>query len=52
MPKRRKSSSVERAGVNYIRGLFEGANCIYQEISKDNDVGHDAIVQMVEDEDC
>lgn len=37
-------------GVNYLRTIVEGANCIFHEIHKENDFGNDAIIELVEHE--
>ncbi len=49
--KKKKSSAVERAGVNYVRSVVEQANCIFHEIETRNDFGNDAFLELVDGED-
>jgi hypothetical protein len=48
--KKRKSTATEKMGVNYLRTIVEGANCIFHEFHKENDFGNDAIIELVEHE--
>ncbi|MES2521399.1 MAG: DUF4365 domain-containing protein [Gemmatimonadota bacterium] len=50
-PKKLRSTATERAGIHYVSGVVERANCIFQEIERRNDFGNDAIVELVEGED-
>jgi hypothetical protein len=48
--KKKLSSATERLGVNFVRTVVESANCIFQEIDRQNDFGNDALIQLVEGE--
>jgi len=48
--KRKSTAAVASAGVNFLRTLVEGSNCIFQKIDQENDVGNDAYVEFVQDE--
>ncbi|MDP3283838.1 MAG: DUF4365 domain-containing protein [Desulfobacterales bacterium] len=50
MPKRRKLNAVERDGVNYVRNIVEHANCIFNEIHRENDYGNDGFIELVDGE--
>lgn len=50
LPIRRRSAVIERAGVNYVRAIVEGANCLFHEIAVENDYGNDAFIQIVDGE--
>ena len=50
LPKRPKHSATERDGVNYVRAVVEGANCIFHEIHRENDYGNDAFIELVDGE--
>jgi Domain of unknown function (DUF4365) len=50
--KRKKSKSIARSGVNYVRMVVEECNCIFHEIDLDNDVGNDAYVEFIESEEA
>jgi hypothetical protein len=50
MPIRKITNATERKGVNFIRRLFEDANCVFKEVSKEHDYGHDAFVLIVDGE--
>ena len=50
--KRPRSKATARAGINYVRGVVESNNCIFQEIDLDNDVGNDAYIEFTLDEDA
>ena len=49
-PKRPITAATERAGVNFVRGVVEGANCIFHEIHRENDYGNDAFLELVDGE--
>ncbi|WP_083463217.1 DUF4365 domain-containing protein [Prosthecomicrobium hirschii] len=38
---------TERAGVNYVRDVVEGAGCLLKEINLQHDFGHDATMMLV-----
>lgn len=50
LPKRKKSAATERKGVNYIRSVVEESGSIFQEITRDNDYGNDAFIELVIDQ--
>jgi hypothetical protein len=45
--KRKKTKAVSRAGVNWTKFLVEKNNDIFQEIDLENDVGNDAYIEFV-----
>lgn len=45
--KRKKTKAVSRVGINWIRSLVEKNNDIFQEIDLENDVGNDAYIEFV-----
>jgi hypothetical protein len=50
MPKYLKTNATAKAGINYVRTLIESHNCIFQKIDQENDVGIDALVELVRNE--
>lgn len=50
MPIYRKSAVVSKKGVNYVRGIIEGAGCLFQQIDQENDLGIDAICELVNED--
>ncbi len=50
MPKYLKTNATAKAGINYIRTIVEAHNCIFQKIDQENDVGIDALVELVKNE--
>lgn len=40
---------TERAGVNFVRSVVEGAGCLFKEINLQHDFGHDATIVLVVD---
>ncbi len=50
--KRQQSRATARAGVNYVRDVVEGHNCIFQEIDVENDIGNDAYIELIEREEA
>ena len=40
---------TERAGVNYVRSVVEGAGCLLKEINLQHGFGHDATMMLVVD---
>lgn len=50
LPRRLHTTTVERAGVNCVRGVVEAANSIFHEIAGHNDYGNDAFIQIVDGE--
>jgi hypothetical protein len=45
--KRKKTKATSRVGINWIRSLIEKNNDIFQEIDLENDVGNDAYIEFV-----
>ncbi len=50
MPIRKRTSAIEREGVNYVRTIVEANNSIFKEMAQQHDYGHDAFVLLVEGE--
>ncbi|TCL63321.1 uncharacterized protein DUF4365 [Hydrogenispora ethanolica] len=48
--KRPVTKSTARKGVNYVRSIVDSYNCIFQEIDLENDVGNDAIIEFIKNE--
>lgn len=48
--KRKRSQATSRDGVNFVRGLVERQNSTFQEIDLHNDLGNDAYVEFVVEE--
>lgn len=40
---------TERAGINHVRAVVEGAGCLFKEINLQHDFGHDATILLVVD---
>jgi hypothetical protein len=49
-PQRKRSQATSREGINFVRALIERKNCTFQEIDLQNDLGNDAYVEFVVDE--
>lgn len=50
LPVRKKSNAVERKGISFVRDAVEEANCVFKEIDRASDYGHDAFVLLVDGE--
>jgi hypothetical protein len=50
MPKYLKTNATAKSGINYIRTIVESHNCIFQKIDQENDVGIDALIELVKNE--
>jgi hypothetical protein len=48
--KRKRTQSTSREGINFVRSLVESQNSTFQEIDLNNDLGNDAYVEFVVDE--
>jgi hypothetical protein len=48
--KKKLTTAIARQGVNYVRDVVESANCIFHEVSQQNDFGNDAFIELVENE--
>ena len=44
------TNAICKTGINYVRNIIESKNCIFNEIHQENDVGIDAIVELVKEE--
>ena len=44
------TNATSKTGINYVRNIIESKNCIFNEIHQENDVGIDAIVELVKEE--
>ena len=49
-PIRKKTNATERKGVGFVRDVVESANCVFKEIDRARDYGHDAFVLLVDGE--
>lgn len=45
-----KTNSTSKVGVDYICSIVDHHNCIFQEIDTKNDLGIDAIIEIIKDE--
>lgn len=50
MPKYLTTNATAKSGINYLRTIVEAHNCIFQKIDQENDVGIDALIELVTDE--
>ncbi len=50
LPVRKKSNAVGRKGISFVRDAVEEANCVFKEIDRASDYGHDAFVLLVDGE--
>lgn len=50
--KRKKSKATARTGIKYVRDIVESHNCVFQEIDLENDVGNDAYIEFIQEEDA
>ncbi len=50
--KRKRTKATAREGINFVRSIVERHNCIFQEIDLDNDIGNDAYIEFVQEEDA
>jgi len=48
--KRKRSMATSREGINFVRSLVERGNSTFQEIDAHNDIGNDAYVEFVVEE--
>lgn len=47
---RRRTMATSRVGINLVRTIVERHNCIFQEIALDNDLGNDAYIEFIQEE--
>lgn len=45
--KRKRNQATSREGINFVRALVERHNCIFQEIDLHNDLGNDAYIEFI-----
>jgi hypothetical protein len=50
LPTRKRVNATERKGVSFIRDVVEESNCVFREIDRAQDYGHDAFVLLVDGE--
>lgn len=50
MPKYLNTNATAKAGINYVKTIVEAHNCIFQKIDQENDVGIDALIELVKNE--
>lgn len=50
MPKYASSMVTSKSGINFVRTVVESAGCIFHKIDQENDLGVDAIIELVEGE--
>ncbi len=48
--KRKRSQATAIAGVKFVKDIVEGHNCIFQKIDQENDIGNDAYLEFIQDE--
>ncbi len=46
----KKTNSTSKSGVDFIQTIVNSHNCIFQEIDTKNDLGIDAIIEIIKDE--
>ena len=50
LPVRKASNTAERRGIAFVRNAVEDANCVFKEIDRASDYGHDAFILLVDGE--
>jgi hypothetical protein len=50
MVKFKRTAVTSKTGVNFVRGIVEGAGCLFNKIEQENDVGIDALIELARDE--
>ncbi len=50
MVKYKRTSITAKIGVNFVRSLVEEAGCLFHKIEQENDLGIDALIELVKDE--
>jgi hypothetical protein len=48
--KRKLSKSISTTGVKFARDVVNCHNCIFQEVALENDIGNDAYIEFIQDE--
>jgi len=49
MPKYSKTMVTSKLGINFVKTVIESAGCIFHRIDQENDLGIDAIIELVKD---
>lgn len=49
MPRYPHSAVTAKQGINFVRTIIEGAGCLFHKIEQENDLGIDAIVELLQD---
>lgn len=44
------TKAIARKGINFVRDIVENANSIFNEIRQENDIGIDALIEIIENE--
>ncbi len=50
MPTYKKTNITSKTGVNFIRSAVEGAGSLFHKIEMENDLGIDALIELIRDE--
>ena len=50
MVKYKATSITAKKGVNFVRSLVEDAGCLFHKIEQENDLGIDALIEIVNEE--
>lgn len=45
--KRKRTKTIERLGINYVRNVVESCNSTFKEIDLSNDIGNDAYIEFI-----
>jgi hypothetical protein len=48
--KNKKTNTTAKKGVNFVRTIVEDSECFFHKIEQENDLGIDAIVEFIKDE--
>src|SRR3989339_2036145 len=49
MPKYSDTIVTSKLGINFVKTVIESAGCIFHRIDQENDLGIDAIIELVKD---
>src|SRR5574341_383128 len=50
MVKYKRTNLTAKTGVNFVRSLVEGEGCLFHKIEQESDLGIDALIELVRDE--
>lgn len=50
MPRYKRSAVTAKEGLNFIRSVVESGGCLFIRIEQDNDLGVDALIELIRDE--